>query len=121
MQNFESAEKILTKANKKHPQNNEVRSVFTWVLLQQQKFDDACEVSEKLKDTAYAGLYAESRFKQYSLLEQDFLQENFQIEYLYAYNATDSVKFLQNASIYECFNGNYEKAFSYHPIKMTKY
>ena len=121
MKDFESAEKILTKANKKHPQNNEVRSVFTWVLLQEQKYDKACEVSEKLKDTSYSGLYAESRFKQYSLLEQDFLQENFQLEYLYAYNATDSVKFLQNASIYECFNGNYEKAFSYHPIKMTKY
>jgi hypothetical protein len=89
--------------------------------LQQQKFDDACEVSEMLKDTAYSGLYAESKFKQYSQLNQSFLQENFQLEYLYAYNATDSVKFLQNASIYECYNGNYEKAFSYHPIKMTQY
>ncbi|MBQ1984338.1 MAG: tetratricopeptide repeat protein, partial [Spirochaetaceae bacterium] len=121
MKNFESAEKILTKATKKHPQNNEVKTVFAWVLLQQQKFDEACEVSEKLKETAYSGLYAESKFKQYSQLNQSFLQENFQLEYLYAYNATDSVKFLQNASIYECYNGNYEKAFSYHPIKMTQY
>ncbi len=121
MKSFENAEKILTKATKKHPQNNEIKAVFTWVLLQQQNYDKACEVSEKLKDTSYSGLYAESRFKQYSLLEQDFLQENFQKEYLYAYNTTDSVKFLQNAAIYECFNGNYDKAYSYHPIKMTKY
>ena len=121
MKNFGSAQKILAKAHKKHSNNNEVSAVYTWVLIEQQNFDLACKVSERLKNTSYAGLFAESRIKQIAALEQDFLETDLQQEYLIAYNTTGNIKFLQNAAIFECYNGNYEGAFSYHPIKITNY
>lgn len=121
MQKFENAEKLLSKAYKKHSNSNEVCAVYTWVLLKLQKFDLACKISEKLKNTSYAGLFAESRIKQISVLEQDFLETDLQQEYLISYNTTGNIKFLQNAAIFECYNGNYENAFSYHPVKLTNY
>lgn len=121
MQNFENAQKVLAKAHKKHPNNNELSAVYTWVLLEQQNFDLACKISEKLKNTSYAGLFAESRIKQISALEQDFLETDLQQEYLIAYDTTGNIKFLQNAAIFDCYNGNYESAFSYHPVKITNY
>ena len=121
MKNFESAEKILAKAYKKHPKTSQVLAVYTWVLLQLEDFESASNISEKLIGTSYEGLYSESRIKQYSLLEKDFLGEDFQKEYSIAYNVTGNVKFLQNAAFYECFNGNYDEAFNYHPEKMTNY
>lgn len=121
MSDFENAQRILTKAYKKHSSSNEVVAVYTWVLLNQENFDLACTVSEKLIGTSYAGLYAESRFSKYSLMEIDFLNHNFNKEYSISYNVTGNTKFLQNAAVYDCYNGNYEKAYSYHPIKMTEY
>lgn len=121
MQKFENAEKLLSKAYKKHSSSNEVCAVYTWVLLKLQKFDLACKISEKLKNTSYAGLFAESKIKQISVLEQDFLETDLQQEYLISYNTTGNIKFLQNAAIFECYNGNYENAFSYHPVKLTNY
>ena len=64
MKNFESAEKILAKAYKKHPKNPQVLAVYTWVLLQLEDFESASNISEKLIGTSYEGLYAESRIKQ---------------------------------------------------------
>ena len=121
MQKFENAQKILAKAYKKHSESNEVCAVYSWVLLQVKNYDLACKISEKLINTSYAGLFAESRIKQFSSLEQEFLEKDLQQEYLIAYNTTGNIKFLQNAAIFYCYNGNYEGAFSYHPVKITNY
>lgn len=54
-----SAEKVLSDGLKKLVHNAELSAVYTNFLLREKRLDEAFEVSQSLKDSAYSSLYAE--------------------------------------------------------------
>ncbi|MGP1587101.1 MAG: tetratricopeptide repeat protein [Treponemataceae bacterium] len=120
---------FLQKAVKKNSDNEALIAVYVWTLIKTDDIDTAFEYSKRLVTSGYSGLFAQSSFIRYKAqIEEDSgskdgldcaVLKDFQKEFLAAYNATGNTVYLQNAAVYECYNGNLAKAYSYHPIKIS--
>lgn len=112
-----SAQRVMARAYKYHSKSVEVMAVYSWLLTKNQEYDLAVKVSEKLQGTSYAGIYSEASFNKANRDNYLDLSSDFQKQYLEAYRTSGIEKFLINAAVYECYNGNYDEAFQLHPQK----
>jgi tetratricopeptide (TPR) repeat protein len=123
------AEALLIKTLNKYPDNLETRAVYTHLLLRTNRYAQALSVGAKLKGTAYGSLYAEAIiYKQQMLIDTDstntcekWQEEEFVPLFIDLYKTTENEKFLINSAVIYLKQGDYAKAFTFHPEKISVY
>lgn len=115
------AEKLLKKALKSNPKNPELSAVYSKFLLSQNRTSEAEKISECLKQTRYASIYAESVFKNHlseisqaspSLLYED--QKYFDL-YYDSYQTSKNPVWIRNCAATYLANGKYDSASELSP------
>lgn len=117
----ELSAKILKKALKKHPQNQELIAVYTNFLMKSENYSEAKKYAEKLKDSKYASLYSEIILKE--LLDSEkkgspydyFSNPQLYNVYLNAWKTSKNTLWLRNCAVLNAYRGQYGTAASLNP------
>ncbi|MBR5866662.1 MAG: hypothetical protein IKZ04_02010 [Spirochaetaceae bacterium] len=113
---MELAQKTLTNGLKKFPDNEELITVYTWFLYNQNEIDKALEQAQKLSGTKYVSILSEINVKKASQNNSvDFTAVEYAPIYSDAYISSKNQLWLQNAAICLASAGLYNEAFSKKP------
>lgn len=111
------AEKLLKKALKKNGANQELLAVYSNMLLQENRLEEAIKISEKLKGGKYGSLYSEAILKdasqKYKQNEKNneigiysyFCEEKFYDIYFDAYQGSGNPIWLRNCAVFNLTQG----------------
>ncbi len=113
----DSAEKVLKKGLSMIPDNPELLALYTKLLLQEKRNEEAYTLSKMLEGTKYGSLHSEAVLKNYETKhsKQDFFSNELYSIYLDAYNASKDPLWLKNCAILDMKEGNGKKAISIIP------
>ncbi|MCR5218569.1 lipopolysaccharide assembly protein LapB [Treponema sp.] len=106
------AESVLSAALKEFPDNVQVRACYVSFLLDQEKYDKAVKTAEKLADTEYSSLYAESSLRMllHNKNEDAFKDPSLISVYLDAWKGSGDSVWLRNAALLYLKDGKFEEA-----------
>lgn len=116
-----SAENILKKAIKKNSSNVELIAVYSKFLIQQNRFDEALKLSEKLTTSSrYASIYSEALLKKMKsdpVNKDPALYKNPDLNKIYvdAYKTSKNHVWLRNSAIFSLQEGYFDVAASLLP------
>lgn len=108
------AERIMKKAYRKNPKQNEVVAVYAHFLLSRNNLEEAAKVAASLTDTAYRPILTEIKLRQ-AANDGDYLKHEFVKTFCDAAAVTGNEAFLRNAAIIEAYNGFIQEAVKLHP------
>lgn len=127
-------EQLLAKDLEKYPDSLEIRAVYTHLLLRSGKIEKVFEVGQKLESTDYGSLYAEAVIQKQLLHEASVHSEgqddnafntwkntNFIPLYQDLFKTTKNENFIINNALINLEQGDYLKAFSFHPDSVSVY
>ncbi len=108
------AQKTLLKGLKKFPDNEELITVYTWFLYNQNEFENAYEQAKKLSGTKYVSILSELDLKNATKknVSVDFTAVEFAPVYSDAYISSKNQLWLQNAAICLASAGMYKEALA---------
>lgn len=118
---FEKAEKIIVRAIKKNPKNNELNAVYAHFLLKNGRTEEALVAGKGLQGTQYGSVYSEAVFRNVlekskkSELAKIFLSPEYFTVYFDAYTGSKNSAWLRNCALLHLALGAYEKAAAVHP------
>ncbi len=130
------AKKILEDSLKSSPDNYELLSVYSHMLMREKNYTEAFEYAKKLEGTQYGSIYSELRFildvhdinsknenikdsSNYELI--DYYAQTYVQQYVDIANSVGNTSYLRNAAIINALEGNMSKAYTYHPELVTAY
>lgn len=110
-----SAEKILKKALKKIPENNELLAVYTNFLLDTNRLEDAVKVAKPLKGTKYGSIHSEVILRQAAARINEgksifYSEDSFYDIYLDAYNGSKNPIWIRNCAVFNLRRGMFGSA-----------
>ncbi len=169
LQEFKSAEKLLSKTAKKitnpietlgiikrlytlqkddfaktyikeslesFPDNLELLALYSNILINEKKYDEAKLYAQKLEKTQYGSIYSELRFitdaieveeynknrkKDEKGIYLDFYSTYYVQAYADIYNSTENEDYLKNIALIYALQGDMKTAFEYHPKSLSAY
>lgn len=116
------SEKLIKKALKKNPKNQELLAVYVNFLLRHGRVDEGAKKAEDLRGGRYGSLYSEAVLKierrTHSPVEEPeyYKDPKFYEIYLDAYKSSYNPIWIRNCAIYNLWNGYYENAASLNPV-----
>lgn len=118
----ELARKVIERAYKSLPENNEICAVYADILISENDYTLAASVAKNLADTPYSSVLAEAVlseafYTEFSSAGEDekklvFQEERFVPVYLNAWNGSKDSRWIMNAAAVYLKRGNFEKAVS---------
>lgn len=120
----EKSEKLLKKALKKNPTNQELNAVYADLLLRQDRLDEAVKVSEKLKGGVYGSLYSEANLRKAALQNKFdsseakiafYKGQQFYDIYFDAYTGSKNPMWLRNCAVFNLNRGQFGAAAALNP------
>ncbi len=115
------AERVLKRAHKTLPENQELSAVYAYFLLHANRIDEALTVSHALEGGEYGSLYAEAVLKKRlaEIADEDkthvFLRDELIPIYLDAYTGTQDEHWLRDSALVYLAVGNYMAAAALQP------
>ena len=113
------AQKILQKALRHFPDNQELLAVYTHFLVSSGKSEEALRYGAKLEGGPYGSLYAELLFR--FAAPVNFFSSAYKQAFADAARTTGNAVYFRNAALIEAFFGNMEASFSFHPASLSAY
>lgn len=117
----DKAEKILLKALKKNPENEELNAVYTNFLMKNGRIGEALSFGKVLQGTKYGSIYSEVVFRDTLQksnkedLKSIFRSSEYFPVYYDAYTGSKKSFWLRNCALLRLSSGSYENAASIHP------
>lgn len=113
-------EKVLKKALKKNNTNVELQTVYTNLLLRQNRVEEAVKLSKGLQGTKYGSLYSEAILRQAQnnseLNNKSFYKdEQFYQIYFDAYMGSGNPIWIRNCAVYDLTRGLFGNAAALNP------
>lgn len=113
------AQKVLQKALRHFPDNQELLAVYTHFLVSSGKSEEALRYGAKLEGGPYGSLYAELLFR--FAAPVNFFSSAYKQAFADAARTTGNAVYFRNAALIEAFFGNMEASFSFHPASLSAY
>ena len=120
------AEKVLVRALKSNPKNEELNAVYAHFLLRAGKLDQALEAGKCLQGTKYGSVYSEAVLQDTleksgnsSLFEIAFVPDYIPV-YYDAYMGSEDNGWLRNCALIHLAGGAYESAGSVRPQEVSE-
>jgi len=113
------AQKVLQKALRHFPDNQELLAVYTHFLVSSGKSEEALRYGSKLEGGPYGSLYAELLFR--FAAPVNFFSSAYKQAFADAARTTGNAVYFRNAALIEAFFGNMEASFSFHPASLSAY
>lgn len=111
---LQEAEKTLKAGIRQHPDNLDLKAVYSWFLYEHESLSQALGQAKKLENTKYASLL--SQFQLQAAKEKgsvDYLSPDYADVYASAYLSTQNDAWLQNAAVVCAATGNFDQALHY--------
>ena len=115
--NIKEAEKTLKSGIRKHPENLDLKAVYSWFLYENDTLSQAISQAEKLQGTRYASILAQ--FQLEGAMEKgevNYLSPDYASVYAAAYLSTKNDAWLQNAAVVCAATGDFQRALEYGTI-----
>ncbi|MDR2897572.1 MAG: hypothetical protein LBU99_02070, partial [Spirochaetaceae bacterium] len=109
------AEKDLVEIRERFPENDDIETVYIYVLLRQGRAEEAAVLAEPLRNTSRGGLWAEALLASGAPGSKAVLGTDVSPVFLAAWKATANPLFLQNAAVVQMLNGKGSEARKLHP------
>lgn len=113
------AQKVLQKALRHFPDNQELLAVYTHFLVSSGKSEEALRYGAKLEGGPYGSLYSELLFR--FAAPVNFFSSAYKQAFADAARTTGNAVYFRNAALIEAFFGNMEASFSFHPASLSAY
>lgn len=116
-----AAEALIKKAIKRHSNNPELIAVYSKYLINNNRFEEAEKLAEKLKSSKYGSVYSEIYLRK--ALQKNgaedlfvyFVQEPFFQIFYDAYTGSNNPLWLKNCAVSMLYNGELKKAATLNP------
>ena len=120
MGNDIEAQRFISSAVKKNPDNAELSAVYVHFLLRHDKVSEALELGKKLAGSKYESLYSEAVFKNMmnsgrNSLFEEYLKESFVSVFKAAYNTSGNSAWLKNCALIAIKNDKIKEAVKFQP------
>lgn len=118
-------EKLLKRALKKNPHNQELTAIYSNFLIRHNRVNEAARKSEELRGTKYGSIYSEAvlRIEREKVNSQDnpeyYKDPKFYEIYFDAYKAAADSIWMRNCAVYHLNMGNYENAAALSPKQFS--
>ncbi len=116
-----AAEALIKKAIKRHSNNPELIAVYSKYLINNNRFEEAEKLAEKLKSSKYGSVYSEIYLRK-ALQKNEaedlfvyFVQEPFFQIFYDAYTGSNNPLWLKNCAVSMLYNGELKKAATLNP------
>ena len=118
------------------PDNVELQALYSYVLMEDEEYENALPYAKNLENTKYGSIYSELRFLVDSLDVEDynnsrdaddreifidFISPYYVQAYADIYNSTENEDYLKNVALVYALQGDLQTAFSYHPRVLSAY
>lgn len=114
LENLEEAEKTLKAGIRQHPENVDLKAVYSWFLYEHESLSQALSQAKKLEDTAYAAILSQLQLQEAKEKGAvDYLSPDYAQVYASAYLGTQNDAWLQNAAVVYAATGDFAKALEY--------
>lgn len=108
------AEKTLKAGIHQHPENLDLKAVYSWFLYENDSLSQALGQAKKLENSKYAPLLAQFQLEEAKEKGAvDFLSPDYAQVYASAYLSTQNDAWLQNAAVVYAATGNFDQALEY--------
>lgn len=136
LQEKDFALEYIEESLKSFPDNEELLALFSYSLINDNKYEKALPYAKKLEGTKYGSIYSELRFILDDLEIQtynkdknndekhiylDYYSTYYAQAYADIYNSTGNSNYLKNVALVFALNGQLEEAFKYHPKEVSIY